>query len=213
MSFNSPFPSNLGNLFKEHDCIVRIGENKLNVHKKVLMKCSPVFDAMLKSNMAEANSNEIAIDDCDSEVFEALLLLFYGNSLKNEVMDRLGDKIFVVANKYQVKEVNQACIDYFSTTITVENAVQRLIIAEVAGSSQLLEETILFIIERGEDIFKFSSITSLVSPSTTQLFLSEYASRYTHAKRANALLRQSKGVKNDVLKSPSKQSSPGWQAK
>lgn len=212
MELVSPYPTHFSTVFAPHDCTVVVGEAKFNVHQSVLMRCSPVFNAMLKSDMVEGRSNEIVIEDCETEAFEMLLLVFY-ETLSVDAMMRFGDKIITLANKYQAKPITDACIKYFTMTLTVDNIVQRLNVAEMVDSDLLLQEAVGFIIAHSSEIPRFSSIASSVSTSTMQLLLSEYATRYTKARNANALLKsQNRCVKNEVQKSPVK-SSQYWQIK
>mmetsp|Transcript_18344 Transcript_18344/g.35958 ORF Transcript_18344/g.35958 Transcript_18344/m.35958 type:complete len:249 (+) Transcript_18344:51-797(+) len=94
----------------EGDVVIVIGEDEIPAHTQVLSIASPVFKAMLASNMTEAQSLRIPIDMVTKEQF----LEFYG-LLKplawnaNMISEANVDAMLLLSDYYQVKLIKARC--------------------------------------------------------------------------------------------------------
>lgn len=105
----------------------------LKVHKSILAARSPVFYAMLKQDMKEANEGVAEVPDFDSTVIKELLRFVYYNKVEN--LPAVAHQLVYAANKYQVEDLRDDCVDEIIDSITTENVLESLVISErVTGS-------------------------------------------------------------------------------
>ena len=72
------------------------------VHRFIVSSRSPVFAAMFSSDMIEANTGAVTINETDSDVFETFLQFLYTGNL--EPFSLASDyRLRALADKYQVK--------------------------------------------------------------------------------------------------------------
>lgn len=89
---NSKLPS-LSGCFKEllfskefSDVTLQIGCEQLNAHRLVLSVRSPVFRAMLMTNMSENDTGIIQIDDVEVEVMRECLVFMYTDACSSSTV-------------------------------------------------------------------------------------------------------------------------------
>lgn len=80
----------------------------LKCHRSVLAARSPVFEAMFASDMEEAKG-VVKINDFDSETINQMLRFVYW--LKVEKLDDIVVDLIYAADKYQIQELKEICID------------------------------------------------------------------------------------------------------
>ena len=89
-----------------HDVDIQVGERAFTAHRFVLSARSPVFEAMFKTEMLEASTGRVQIDDVDSATFETFLKFLYTGTLHADAdyceLQRLADK-------YQVETLRALC--------------------------------------------------------------------------------------------------------
>ena len=108
----------------------------LMAHKSILAARSPVFRAMLTTGMKEASKNSVEVPDFDSKTVRELLRFIYCGEL--EIPEVVTDLIFA-AEKYEVSELKNICIDQILSELTEENVVETLIIADqVSGTGTIV---------------------------------------------------------------------------
>lgn len=80
-------------------------------HKVVVAARSPVFAAMLASDMTEARSSRIVISDVAPTTFKHFLRFLYTGdfSVGNCCIDGMRESLYKVADKYQVNTLKELC--------------------------------------------------------------------------------------------------------
>ncbi|XP_075259432.1 speckle-type POZ protein-like [Convolutriloba macropyga] len=147
------------------DFQVVVDSKEIQTHKAVLVARSPVFRAMLAHpNTAESTSGRITIDDCKYGPFQMFLKYLYtGNLFDTKLDDRTALDLITIANKYDVPGLKAECQNFLKTNITVENAAEVLIIADMHGcSSELINTALDFIKKNSEAVKSQSNWKSLV---------------------------------------------------
>lgn len=76
------------NIFKPINCAAQVEDEELAAHRIILTARSPVFRALLNSDMREGKEGVVVIEDVRAPVFRALLHFVYTDSLP-EVCSRL----------------------------------------------------------------------------------------------------------------------------
>jgi speckle-type POZ protein len=85
-----------------------VGAKVFAAHRFIVSARSPVFAAMFKSDMIEANTGTVTISDTDPGVFETFLKFLYNGTL--EPFNLTGDgRLRTLAEKYQVDTLLSLC--------------------------------------------------------------------------------------------------------
>ncbi|XP_044736264.1 speckle-type POZ protein-like isoform X2 [Chrysoperla carnea] len=98
------------------------GGKEFQVHKNILAARSPVFAAMFEHEMEECKQNR-----------------------KAENLETMAGKILAAADKYDLKRLKKLCEKELCTSLTIENAAETLILADIHNADQLKAEAIYFI--------------------------------------------------------------------
>lgn len=88
-------------------------------------------------------NNMVKIED-DAEVFEELLRFLYAGKVKKSSMETLAVKLLIAADKYDVEGLKTMCEGTLSRSLSITNAVEYLLIAELC-SADLLKKSVNFI--------------------------------------------------------------------
>uniref|UniRef100_A0A914M720 BTB domain-containing protein n=1 Tax=Meloidogyne incognita TaxID=6306 RepID=A0A914M720_MELIC len=96
----------LKNLFLDKtlsDFVIKIRNEKINVHRCILAQNSSVFLTMFEQNMIEARNGELEIVDSSPECFKAMIEYFYlGQINSSNILETNVDDLYAIAHKYCV---------------------------------------------------------------------------------------------------------------
>jgi len=116
---------------------------EFKAHKLILAAASPVFKAMFKEGTKEHQENYVNIQDIDSAIFEVFLRYLYTGQV--DKLDGMCLDLFAPADKYDVQPLREICIRHMATNISVDNAVNVLILAERHCMDSTKSSALLFI--------------------------------------------------------------------
>lgn len=116
----------------------------LKVHKAFLSARSPVFHAMLRNDMEEAQTGIVDIKDFDSRTMKEVLRFIYCNEVED--LDKIAKDLIYAADKYHLLELKKMCIASIVASLTVENVLKSLEIADDVSEADMLLEHCLDII-------------------------------------------------------------------
>ena len=147
MSGVKSFMSDIGNLLmdpKTSDIVMVCQGEQIKAHRLILSARSPVFAAMLQSDMSESVNGEIKIDDVDKDVIKEMLRYMY----KVEVEDGFTKfkELLVLADKYQVEELVKFCGSKIVESLNKDNVFQIGTLAETHNAGDLLKECVQFVL-------------------------------------------------------------------
>lgn len=138
---------------KKHcDVVFIIGEEEIPAHKLIISARSKVFAAMFDSDMIEKKTGRVEIVDVEPAIFKKLLRFIYCGKVESKDTDELL-KLTVAANKYSVLNLVSNCATQISHCLSVENAVDVLIIADQVNIKFLKKECIDLIIKNKRETF------------------------------------------------------------
>jgi len=83
-----------------------VGQEVFGAHRSLLSARSPVFAAMFASEMKEAKTGQVRIDDVDPATFQQFLKFLYAGMFECSSMNR---DLFKVADKYGVETLMELC--------------------------------------------------------------------------------------------------------
>ena len=160
------------------DVTLCLGDEKIPAHKVILASKSPVFDKMFSTDMVEANSNVAKVNDIKLDVFQELLRFMYTG--KVEKINELTVDIFKAAHFYQIEHLKLLCENVLRTTLTVENAIDILKLADDHDADCLKTHCFVFITTNLNTIIKSPSFQDLhrSHPHLPLTLLVEMGSKY-----------------------------------
>lgn len=92
--------------------------------------------------MNEYRSNSISVPDVPYEVMSDFLKFLYTG--QTPPPDRLTSELMIVADKYQVANLKLLCETQLMTTITIDNILHMLVLADMYTADNLLEKCYQF---------------------------------------------------------------------
>jgi len=145
--------SDLGELFVSgalSDVIVSCNGKEFNCHKVVLAARSSVFRAMFEHNMEEKKNSAVKVEDVEGDAMEKLLHFIYTSKLDflDSISFELAARVLAAADKYELPRLKVACEECLSTRLTVENACEVLVLADLHNTIQLKLHVFKFINDR-----------------------------------------------------------------
>ena len=152
MSGLKTLASDIGNLLMDPNTsdieMVCQGE-KIKAHKFILTARSPVFSAMLQSNMLESINSKIKIDDADKDVLKEMLRYMYKGEVDKDFTNF--KDLLVLADKYQVGELIKDCGTKIVESLNKDNVFEIGNFAEIHNAEELTRECIKFVLKNASD--------------------------------------------------------------
>lgn len=148
------------NMFKQgtfSDCVIEIGDDKINAHRCILAQNSQVFFRMFEQKgMVEAQKGVVKIVDASPECFRLMLEYFYSGELDKTIFEKHVEDLFAIAHKYEVVELIEKCDCFMALKIDAESFVKRCEFAELYDLPVLEKACVKFMSLNRKD-FLFSN--------------------------------------------------------
>jgi len=126
-----------------NDCRLVVQKKEFFASKAILSSQSDVFRQMFMNDMTEKNTNEVIIDDIDSEVFrEFLRFIYFGTSDK---LEEMVVQLIHVSDKYNVLDLKTICENLMFLRINTTNVFTILEVMDKYNNEELKTKTIGFI--------------------------------------------------------------------
>lgn len=127
----------------EKDCDMRDFEllvegKSIKVSKFVLMAHSSVFETMISSDFKEAKEGKATIEDISFEAMQEMVSFMRFGVFEEKALD-LMLKVLMAADRYDVRELKDKCIDYLADSVTRGTAGKLLHMANLLNLSWLRE--------------------------------------------------------------------------
>ncbi|KAA8585429.1 hypothetical protein FQN60_004123 [Etheostoma spectabile] len=126
----------------------------------VLHARSPVFSAMFEHEMEESKKNRVEINDVEPDVFKEMMCFIYTGKAPN--LDKMADDLLAAADKYALERLKVMCEDGLCASLSVENAAEILILADLHSADQLKTQAVDFINYHAADVMETLSWKSMV---------------------------------------------------
>lgn len=166
----------LNELFTDFELKTKDGE-PLKVHKAILVARSPVFYAMLQNDMKEARESSAEVSGFDSMVVKELLRFIYYKEV--EGLDKIAHDLLLAAEYYQVEELKKLCEATIISSLTVENVLTSLILADRLSATGNLFNECLDVIIRQVSFF------TEIAPNFIKIFFISAATLRTSVRLLN----------------------------
>lgn len=113
----------------------------LKAHRSIIAARSPVFFKMLTSDMEEAKQGWANVPDFDSIVMKEVLRFIYCNEVRD--LNKIDYDLIFAAEKYQLDELKEICIDSMIAQLSSENVLKFAVIADhISKASKLFNSCV-----------------------------------------------------------------------
>ncbi|XP_039120465.1 BTB/POZ domain-containing protein At4g08455 [Dioscorea cayenensis subsp. rotundata] len=129
-------------------------------HRAVLISRSPVFRAMLESEMEESRSGMIRISDVSYDVLRAFVNYLYTAEILLD--EQMACDLLVLAEKYQVKYLKAFCEKFMTSKVNNENAIINYAFAHRHNAKQLLDAALSLIMDNMSTLVERNEYKQLV---------------------------------------------------
>ncbi|CAI9115372.1 OLC1v1016262C1 [Oldenlandia corymbosa var. corymbosa] len=131
------------------DVTINTADGSVCSHKAILSASSPVFHSMFLHNLKEKESSTIEIEDMSTEACNALLGYLYG-TIQQEDFWKHRLALLGAANKYDMKDLKDACEESLLEDINTENVLERLQEAWLYQLNKLKKGCLMYLFDFGK---------------------------------------------------------------
>ena len=135
---------------KFSDCVVACEGREFRCHKNILASRSTVFDAMFTHDMEENRNSKVDIVDLDGDTVHDMIVYIYSGKVTD--MEDKATGLLSAAEKYDLKELKTMCETALCDTITQDNVLDLLVLADLHGACTLRSLALKFIVDNGKEI-------------------------------------------------------------
>uniref|UniRef100_A0A0N5CI15 BTB domain-containing protein n=1 Tax=Strongyloides papillosus TaxID=174720 RepID=A0A0N5CI15_STREA len=144
--------SGMINLSEFYDCIIKVGDSEIRVHKCILASRSQVLREMLKNKSPVRKSDVIEINDFPLEVVKDMVnYLYTGRSPR---VDEMAAEMLEIAGKYKLEGLKLIATGSLFKSLNVENVCDYLEKSELYSAEILKEFCIRYIYLNAEKVVK-----------------------------------------------------------
>ncbi|XP_053598186.1 speckle-type POZ protein B [Microplitis demolitor] len=130
---------------------------KFEAHKLILMVRSPVFHAMLTTEMRD----KITIQDVKPEIFSHVLEFIYTDKVTG--LNDIAEDLLTAADKYQIQTLKQMCVESLCLSLNIENAAKLLLLADRHKAKLMLKYVAEFMTINAENVTQTEEYKSMES--------------------------------------------------
>lgn len=130
----------LRNLYESEifsDFTLKVGDQKLLVHKNILCARSSVFNTMLKHDMKEKLTNCAEINDLEPNVVKIMVRYMYCGQIE-DLCPEVCIQLYSAAEKYDLRDLKKVCVEYLLGNMTVENVCDVLTLGDLHIETELV---------------------------------------------------------------------------
>ncbi|RZC54442.1 hypothetical protein C5167_013289 [Papaver somniferum] len=129
-------------------------------HKAILVSRSPVFKAMLESDMEESRSGTIKISDVSYNVLRSFVHYLY--TAEATLDESMALDLLVLAERYQVKHLKAYCEKFMTSKVNGENALISFAFANQHNAKHLMEASLSMVMDNMDKLTKQDEYKELV---------------------------------------------------
>ena len=108
---------------------------------------------MMEHDTKEKDTGIIKIEDAEPGIIADFLQILYSGSIQNLNSENVVD-LYIVADKYQVSELNRACRSYMIHNISLDTFCDVMVTSLRYHDKELLERATKFFLQNSLDIVK-----------------------------------------------------------
>jgi hypothetical protein len=143
----------------------------VKAHQNILMARSPYFKAMFESEMSEAQSGSILIEDVSDDIMKELIAFIYTNEFSSDrVVSSHAQELLLASMRFELGDAAAICVEYLAKTLSTKNVSSLLVLADANNVVDLKKRCIDFAVSECPDIFyelAFSANDGSTVPSSS----------------------------------------------
>ncbi|XP_054270960.1 speckle-type POZ protein B-like [Macrosteles quadrilineatus] len=132
------------------DVTLSANGKQFKAHKAILAARSRVFAAMFDHCMEEGQLNHVTILDVDHATLGELLRFIYSGRVKD--INKIAFDLLAAADKYDLERLKIMCEETLYKSISVDNVLDILILADLHSAVNLKSQAIELVCEHAKDI-------------------------------------------------------------
>uniref|UniRef100_A0A0N5BUM0 BTB domain-containing protein n=1 Tax=Strongyloides papillosus TaxID=174720 RepID=A0A0N5BUM0_STREA len=144
-----------------YDCVIKVENSEINVHKCILATRSEVFRSTLKKKLTELESDIIEINDFRLEVVKEMVTFLYTG--RSPRMNEMAVEMLEIADKYKLEELKLIATKSLLSSLNVPNACEYLEKSEMYSAEVLKEFTIRYIYLNAKEVVKSERWSRIVT--------------------------------------------------
>ena len=137
------------------DVIIVTKEREFKAHKVVVASQSPFFVTRLEERWTEQGGNRINMTDVPADIMDAILTYMYTGKVSD--VERTAYDLLPKAEEYQLEGLKITCEETLSKTLTAQNVIDVLLMADTHNAPQLKQSCLVFMAMNVTDVKKTSS--------------------------------------------------------
>ncbi|GFS60620.1 hypothetical protein TNIN_366041 [Trichonephila inaurata madagascariensis] len=137
------------------DVKLRATTQTFHAHKNILSVRSPVFRAMLTTDMKEKIQECVDIPDLEDDTVRRMLLYMYTNALE-DLQWESALKLYAAADKYEIFALKSKCCSFLKCNLCPNNLCDVLVLADMHVDSDLKEAAQVYAFEHEQEVFQSS---------------------------------------------------------
>lgn len=153
-----------------------INGKEFKAHKLLLVSRSPYFAGVFQHDLTERLLDYLEIHDVTPEVFQQVLNFIYTESIQG--LEECAEELLIAAVKYQLDSLKTKCEDYLMNTVSSENCIDLLLLADAHHAPRLKQTAMIFIGTRVTELVYSSGWVNL-KRSNPHLLIELLESRLT----------------------------------
>lgn len=134
------------------DVKVVCGDRVFECHQFMLSSRSPVFRAMFQSDMTEASTKRVDIQDLTPEVVNDMLVYIYTGNTPN--LARGAGELLAAADKYQLEQLKGICEERLCNNLEIGNSVSHLVLGDMYQALQLKRMALSFVVRNMSSVVR-----------------------------------------------------------
>jgi len=134
------------------DVKVACGDRVFECHQFMLSARSPVFRAMFQSDMTEAQTKRVDIQDLQPDVVNDMLLYIYTGNTPN--LNRVAGELLAAADKYQLEQLKNICEERLCNSLEIGNSVSHLVLGDMYQAQQLKRMSLQFVVRNMSSVVR-----------------------------------------------------------
>uniref|UniRef100_A0A0K0FD94 Speckle-type POZ protein-like (inferred by orthology to a human protein) n=1 Tax=Strongyloides venezuelensis TaxID=75913 RepID=A0A0K0FD94_STRVS len=123
--------SDYGNMFDSsffYDCVIKVEDTEIQVHKAILSARSPVFYDIFTSASDKSQTNIIEIKGFSAEVVRKMLKYIYTDEISD--IQNMANQMFEIANIYELDRLKAFSEQSMCNSLTTDNVLERFALSD-----------------------------------------------------------------------------------
>uniref|UniRef100_A0A0K0FGF2 Speckle-type POZ protein (inferred by orthology to a human protein) n=1 Tax=Strongyloides venezuelensis TaxID=75913 RepID=A0A0K0FGF2_STRVS len=128
---------------KFSDCVIKVGDSKISVHKFILVSRSEVFNSILTDKQYESNLNIIEINGFRLEIVKEMITYLYTGKSPN--IYKMAIEMLQIGEKYKLQRLKLIAEESLIHSLYIGNACDYLLFSELYSAETLQKWCLRFI--------------------------------------------------------------------